>query len=707
MFMSQIATLKLSSDIQYLKGVGPKWAALLKKRGVHTVRDLLSVKPRAYQIEKRNVSIEDLRPDERVQFQARIVNIKNFKKIYEVQVSDGKGRVVLKYFRVPFRGYFQNFQVGVDVVVKGLVSQYRGRLEIHHPELKRLDETASGEEDGKGSPDVTLRPVYPESEGGLTSTKISGWIKKAIETLSDMDSWPDPIPKSVLGAFGLMGMREAVKEIHAPDARAFQDLLAFRSRPQIRFIFEEFFWQEMFLASKRRGIQKKKAPRVEANIELVGRVVAKLPFDLTPGQREALDQILVDLKKSEPMQRLVQGDVGSGKTIVALLAAALVAGSGLQTALMVPTEILAEQHFETAQKFLSSVGLRVGLLTGRLKNSEKQSVVSDLERGVLDVVIGTQALIQDGVNFKSLGLVVIDEQHRFGVLQRGQMLASSKLTPHSLVMTATPIPRTLAMTVYGDLDVSLIRDRPKGRLPIVTRVTTDDKMQKVIEFVGEQLKQGRQAYVIYPLVEESEKLDLKDAMQGFEMWSKSLPQFRFGLLHGKMKPIEKEAVMLSFQKREIQGLVATTVVEVGIDVPNANIIVIEHAERFGLSQLHQLRGRVGRGQHKSYCVLVASEQRGYNARQRLEVMEKSEDGFFISEQDLRIRGPGQFLGERQSGIHQFDLADLVRDEELLIHARRAAFEVLKKDPNLMDPENALLRAHLVSAHGPGLLGSIA
>jgi ATP-dependent DNA helicase RecG len=406
------------------------------------------------------------------------------------------------------------------------------------------------------------------------------------------------------------------------------------------------------------------------------------------------------------MHRMVQGDVGSGKTLVCFMAAIFCTEGGKQACLMVPTEILAEQHFKNAQKLLSPLGMRVALLTGKSKASERKDLFEKLAQGEIDFLIGTHALIEDEVIFKELALVIIDEQHRFGVEQRGR-LKNKGVSPHFLIMTATPIPRTLAMTVYGDLDVSIIDEMPPGRSPIQTRVAFENKKPQALQFMAEQIQKGRQAYVVYPLVEESEKIDLKNAVSEYELLQKQFPSFKIGLLHGKMKPAEKDEVMSRFRAGEYQILVSTTVIEVGVDVPNANLMIIEHAERFGLSQLHQLRGRVGRGEHKSFCILIMGHAVSEEARERTTFMEKSTDGFKIAEFDLEMRGPGQFMGTRQSGLPGFKMANLVRDLAILQQARAAAFEVLKKDPALKLAENQALREELTRTHGPAALAGIA
>lgn len=405
------------------------------------------------------------------------------------------------------------------------------------------------------------------------------------------------------------------------------------------------------------------------------------------------------------MHRLVQGDVGSGKTLVAFMAAALAAQNGFQTALMAPTEILAEQHFRNATKLFEPIGIRVGILTGSMKQAERSRVLSELKSGEIQIIVGTHALIEDEVEFANLGLSIIDEQHRFGVHQRSRLKRKGR-SPHFLVMTATPIPRTLAMTVYGDLDVSVIDEMPPGRTPVQTRVGYESVRPKMMTFLKEQLARGRQAYVVYPLVEESEKIDLKDAVSAAQDLATALPGFTVALLHGKMKSDEKDAVMDRFRSGEAHVLVSTTVIEVGVDVPNATVMIVEHTERFGLSQLHQLRGRVGRGSHKSFCILMLGRAVSEEAKTRAQIMEKTTDGFKVAEADLEIRGPGEFMGTRQSGLPGFKMANLVRDVLILQDAREAAFEALERDPRLERSEHAWLRAELLKTHGPTALASV-
>ena len=762
-------SLKLDTPVQFLKGVGPKLGDTLRKKGIETIQDLLEWYPRAYEDRRAARNIASLRPDELVSLKAQVVRVSSFnmgkstRKIYDVTLRDDTGKIHCKFFRTPYKGYFERFQPNQWVRVIGKVSHYRGQIEFMHPDIQ--DE--SGEEN-TGEQDVLI-PVYPESEG-LTNRQLRKMVDTAIEEIKveyapELSGAPPPevrrnryaptgpvpfIPSSerspkmgksalssrlptsvrktrdaraipvpeVLGPppieklpewtrekYHLVKRFEAIEKVHKPPADAGADFIDQTSPYHRRIIFEEFFWLELYLASRKSGVKREGAPAFAPRLALIEKMRKNLPFEFTGAQNRALEEIIRDLGKPHPMHRLVQGDVGSGKTLVALAASLVAIENGFQAVIMVPTEILAEQHEQNARKFFEPLGVSVGLLTGSMKQSERNQTYEMLKNGLIQFCVGTHALIQEAVEFKNLGLVIIDEQHRFGVHQRSE-LKKKGVSPHFLVMTATPIPRTLAMTVYGDLDVSVIDELPKGRVPIITRVTFESKRAQVMKFLKEQLEKGRQAYVVYPLVEESEKIDLKNAVTESERIRAELPQFKVGLLHGKMKSDEKEDVMRKFRAREYDILVSTTVIEVGVDVPNATVMMIEHAERFGLSQLHQLRGRVGRGEHKSYCILMLGHAVSEESRTRCEIMEKTNDGFKIAEADLEIRGPGEFLGSRQSGLPGFKMANLVRDVKILQDSRAAAFEIVDKDPDLNDPEHESLRNELLRAHGATALVSV-
>jgi len=698
-------TLKLDTPVQFIKGVGPKLGEVLRKKSIHQVQDLLEWYPRAYEDRRVARNIASLRPDETVSLKAQVVSVSSFnmgksqRKMYEVTLRDNTGRIHCKYFRVPYKGYFERFQPNQTVRVIGKVTHYRGQIEFHHPDIQDVKESAEGEPDSD-----RLIPIYPESEG-LTNRAIRKIVELALNDLRAEAKTLERFPEWICEKFQLKKRFDALEYLHLPPKDAGSEFAEMKSVFHRRVIFEEFFWLELFLAAKHTGVKREVAPVFRTNHQLSDKLRGNLPFQLTGAQERAFKEIVHDLAQGRPMHRLVQGDVGSGKTLVALMAALMAVENKAQAAIMVPTEILAEQHYQNSRKFLEPLGIQVGMLKGSMKTSERNQTYEMLRSGLIQVCIGTHALIQETVEFKNLGLVIIDEQHRFGVLQRSQ-LKEKGVSPHFLVMTATPIPRTLAMTVYGDLDVSVIDELPPGRSPIQTRLAFDNKRPHVMRFLVEQLDKGRQAYFVYPLVEESEKVDLKNAVDECERLRSELPGKKVGLLHGKMKPDEKDEIMRQFRAGEYHVLVSTTVIEVGVDVPNANLMIIEHAERFGLSQLHQLRGRVGRGIHKSFCILMAGYAVSDESRTRLEIMEKTTDGFKIAEADLEIRGPGEFLGARQSGLTGFKMANLVRDVKILQEARQAAFEVFKRDPQLERRENESLRRELLRAHGATALASV-
>ncbi len=688
----QRPSLKLDTPIQFLKGVGPKLGDILSKKDIKDVKDLIEYYPRAYEDRRVARNISSLKPGELVSLKAQVASVSSYnmgksrRKIYDVTLYDGSGKIHCKYFRVPYRGYFERFKVGELVRVVGKVTFYRSQIEFHHPDLEEIN--AEDEE----SKDQVL-PIYPETEG-LSTRHIQ---KMLAQVIREFDPAPpvelERLPRWIEEKYQLARRWVALKNIHIPPDQSGEDFVALKSEFHRRIIFEEFFWLELYLASKRSSFKDMSAKPLKSDFELVTKLVQSLSFKLTQAQRRSFKEIADDLAKPSPMHRLVQGDVGSGKTLVAFMSALIAIQNKQQVALMVPTEILAEQHFQNSKKYLEPLGVRVSLLTGAMKASEKQRVYEALSAGEIDICVGTHALIQEDVEFKNLALAIIDEQHRFGVEQRS-LLKSKGQSPHFLIMTATPIPRTLAMTVYGDLDVSVIDELPVGRTPIVTRVVYEGARPKFMSFLKEQVQAGRQAYIVYPLVEESEKIDLKDAISQFERLKIDFPDFKIALLHGRMKPQEKDEVMRAFRSGHFQILVSTTVIEVGVDVANATLMVIEHAERFGLSQLHQLRGRVGRGSLKSYCILFLGRAVSIESRERVKIMEMTSDGFKISEADLEIRGPGEFLGRKQSGLPGFKLANLIRDVKILSEAREAAFSILERDPKLDRSEHQALKSEL-------------
>lgn len=692
--------INFETDIQYLKGVGPKLGALMSRNGIKTIKDLLENYPRAFEDRRAARNIASLKENELVSLKAMVMSVSSYamgrssRKIYDVLIRDGSGQIRCKFFRTPYKGYFERFKTGTEVRIIGKVTNYRGKLEFHHPDIK---DVVPDEENVD-----QLLPIYVEIEG-FSSVKMQKMIQSAYLQLKD---WPTEIlPPSLMQKNKLIPRKQALKEIHFPEIENAEGLTTLTSKAHERIIFEEFFWLELYLASKKMGLKNEKGVAVQNKDIINLKLIESLPFALTGAQRKAFEEVKKDMQSGKPMNRLVQGDVGAGKTMVSFMAALYAFESGYQTCMMAPTEILAEQHYNNAVKRLEPLGLKLGLLTGKTKTKERKELLEKLIAGEIHFLIGTHALIEDWVQFKNLALVIIDEQHRFGVAQRGY-LKSKGQSPHFLVMTATPIPRTLAMTVYGDLDVSIIDEMPAGRSPIQTRVVTESKRSNAMSFMAEQIEKGRQCYVVYPLVEESEKIDLKNATEEFEKLKHQFPKIRFGLLHGKMKPVEKDEIMTQFRNHEIDVLVSTTVIEVGVDVANANLMIIEHAERFGLSQLHQLRGRVGRGEYKSFCVMIMGYAVSEETRDRVTFMEKTNDGFKIAEYDLEIRGPGEFMGARQSGLPGFKIANLVRDFALLKQARDAAFELLANDPKLQKLENKLVREELLKSYGPQALAGV-
>lgn len=693
--------LRLDTSIQYIKGVGPKLGDLFHRKGMKTLQDLLEFYPRAYEDQRAARNIASLVPNDIVSIKANIISVhavamgKSTRKMYDVVLGDASGRIHCKYFRVPYKGYFERFKPHQEVRVVGKVTEYRGRIEFHHPDIRDIEPNEENQD--------ALIPLYTEIEG-LSTAKIQKMIRAA---LAQIEEWPaEVLPPALVKKYELVSREKAFKSLHIPEATQAKAYMEFKTAAHRRLIFEEFFWLELYLAARKAGFKKDMAPQILNAGQKLDELRKSLPFEMTDAQKRVFGEVKADLEKNSPMHRLVQGDVGSGKTMVCFMAAVYAAESGFQTCLMVPTEILSEQHYRNAQKFLSPLGVRVALLTGKTKAAERREILAALAHGSIDLVIGTHALIEDEVIFHRLALVIVDEQHRFGVEQRG-VLKHKGESPHFLVMTATPIPRTLAMTVYGDLDVSTIDEMPPGRSPIQTRVIFENKRPQALQFMLEQIQKGRQTYIVYPLVEESEKIDLKNAVAECEKLQTQFPQLKIGLLHGKMKSDEKEEVMGRFRRNEIQVLVSTTVIEVGVDVPNANMMIIEHAERFGLSQLHQLRGRVGRGEYKSFCILIMGYAVSEEGKLRTEMMEKTNDGFKIAEFDLEMRGPGEFMGRRQSGLTGFKMANLVRDMSILQLAREAAFEVLRRDPSLTLKDHQGLREELLKTHGPAAFASIA
>jgi len=673
----------LQMPLQYLKGVGPRKAADLKKAGLHTVEDLLFRFPLRYEDRSRMQSIISLKPGQTVAISGEVLNagLANTRRpgfrLFSALIQDGSGQVQAVW---PNQAFLKDvIRPHQKIVLFGKVELWGSRgLQITDPEFEIIKEHLDGNrEPGAGNRDTELTlhtgrivPVY-ERTGSVTTNMQRRFVWQALEQLTSEPF--DPVPADLVQQHRWPSRRDALWQAHFPEKDTpIEALNAFAAPAQQRLIFEDFFVFQAGLALRRHEnaqVRKGLVCKVDDRIRQCARAV--LPFKLTPGQRDALAEIVADLQRGWPMQRLLQGDVGAGKTIVALLAAIVAMENGFQVAVMAPTEILAEQHYRTIAKWLDGKRYRIALLSGRVTAATRRNLLPSIERGEIDLVVGTHALVQDHVKFKSLALAVIDEQHRFGVVQRGT-LAAKGLHPDVLVMTATPIPRTLALTECGDMEVSVIRGLPPGRKPIRTLVKADSRRDEVYALLRDEFKRGRQAYVIYPLVEESEKIDLKAATAMAQELTAVFPDYQVALLHGRMKGDEKESVMRAFSSGRLQLLVSTTVVEVGVDVANATVMVVEHAERFGLSQLHQLRGRIGRGEHDSTCVLLYQAPWSDDARERLKAMAETSDGFVIAERDLRLRGPGDFFGTRQSGLPQLRAGDLTRDVDLLEHAYNEA-----------------------------------
>ncbi len=694
--------MDLQTPLTYVKGIGPARAAMLEVKGLVTVQDLLGYVPFRYEDRSNMKTIGQLAPGEMatVIAEVRSAKLSGFKRrnlgMFEARFSDSSRSVLVgKWFH---GGYLANvLGEGAKVALFGKVEfdNYSGELQMLHPEFEILSDD---DEDAEAALHVgRVVPIY-EAVAKLTTRVLRTLTHRIFAQLSPVR---DCLPEFLIRRLKMPDRWTALREIHFPPPDADLRLLnAFRSPAQFRLIFEEFFWLECGIALKRSkaktlpGIGFEITPRVREQIKTM------LPFKPTDAQKRVIQEIADDMKQPRPMNRLLQGDVGSGKTIVAAEAAVIAVENGYQVAVLAPTEILAAQHGIYFRQILSRIGYVTVLITGSSSSREKSQLKKLVAEGLAHVAVGTHALLEKDVEFHKLGLAIVDEQHRFGVMQR-LGLVQKGVHPDVLVMTATPIPRTLAMTVYGDLDVSVIDQLPPGRKPIVTKHATADRIEQIYSFVKKQVDEGRQAYVVYPVIEESETQAMKAAQQGYEHLSREVfPTLSVGLMHGRLGADEKEAVMQRFKEGRIQILVSTTVIEVGVDVPNASIMVVEHAERFGLAQLHQLRGRVGRGAAQSYCVLV-TEKMNDAARERIRTLVESTDGFHISEMDLKLRGPGEFFGTKQSGIPSLRVANILRDTEILEIARREAVDFIAKPPSEEDLRAAVayIRDHWQRQYG--------
>jgi ATP-dependent DNA helicase RecG len=699
--------LEPSTPVQFVKGIGPRLAEILAAKGIATVDDLLHYLPFRYEDRLNPRSVAELRAGEMATVIAEVRNSGLFRTrrmpIFQLTVGQGRSKLKCLWFNAT---YLQDrFQAGQMVALYGKVEEDRdGHLQIMQPQFEILgdinEEGGADEAEKKAAASLEIGRIVPIYESTGQGKLTPRWFRRIIRwTLDNLNpDLPDPIPAAVRAHLSLIPVREALLKVHWPDAgESFTDLQSSRTQAHIRLIFDELFFIELGLELKRREQKAQTGIEFQLNESVREAIKKILPFHPTAAQKRVLKEIATDMRTPSPMRRLLQGDVGSGKTIVAFQAAIIAIENGYQVALMAPTEILAQQHYFSARQILEQAGYRIVLLTGSLEPDRKRDVRRHIAQGHAQLIIGTHALIQDRVEFENLGLVVVDEQHRFGVMQRLKLMkksdeGSKTIEPDVLVMTATPIPRTLALTLYGDLDVSVLDELPPGRTPVVTRSLLDERAPEVWDFLRKQIASGHQAYVVYPVIEENEERELKAAEQMHrQLREKIFPELHVGLLHGRLDADKKERVMRDFQQGKIEILVATTVIEVGVDVSNATVMVIEHADRFGLAQLHQLRGRIGRGAAKSYCVLMRGSKVSEEGERRLDAMVRSCDGFEIAELDLELRGPGEFFGTKQAGIPSFQVANIIRDRDLLEAAKREAAFVIS-GPNAQISKDEIDRA---------------
>ncbi len=681
----------LDTSIEYLKGVGPQRGDLLRKEmNIHKYGDLINLYPNRYIDRTRYFKINQLiNSNSEVQIVGKVVHVKT------IDQGKGKSRLVATFLDdtgqmelVWFQGQKwvkDSLKLNTVYVIFGKVTQFGSVFNMAHPEMELLEEH-------KTTLRSAMQPVYPSTEKlnnkGVTNKIINKMMMQLFSETQQLFS--ETLSDSIIEELKLIPKKEALLNIHFPKS---QELLA---KAQFRLKFEELFFIQLQLITKNL-IRKHKIKGFP--FEIIGENFNNfynnhLPFELTNAQKRVLKEIRNDLGSHAQMNRLLQGDVGSGKTIVALMCMLIAKDNGFQSCLMAPTEILANQHFNGITELAKDLNINIRILTGSTKIAQRRIIHEELENGTLDIIIGTHALLEDKVQFKNLGLAVIDEQHRFGVEQRSKLWRKSEIPPHVLVMTATPIPRTLAMSLYGDLDISVIDELPPGRKPIQTVHRFDSKRLVVWKFIKDEIAKGRQIYIVYPLIQESEKMDYKDLMDGYESISRDfpLPHYSISILHGKMKPADKDEEMKRFAEGKTNIMVATTVIEVGVNVPNASVMVIESAERFGLSQLHQLRGRVGRGAEQSYCILMTDYKLSEDSKTRMETMVRTNDGFEIAEVDLKLRGPGDIMGKQQSGVLNLQIADLVKDRDILQVARHIAIKLLKEDPSMELPQHVKLKA---------------
>jgi len=670
------------TEIQYLKGIGPKRALRLNKIGVETINDLLFLVPRRYIDRTKIVNIHELTIQTEGTIYGKVMvngikKTKNRGDLVRIIVSDESGILEAIWFNRPDLKHM--FSINQRIILSGTVSYFEHKQMVN-PYYEIISDEKSDD-----SPLVytgSIIPIYPLTEG-LSLWEIRRPMHNAIDLY--LNYLYETLPPDILNKYQFTDIKSTIRNLHFPKT------IEEAQKAKERLIYEEFFYLELILALRRLStIQKKKECPLNENGKLTSKFMNLLPFELTQGQKKVLAEIKSDMAKASNMNRLLQGDVGSGKTVIAIYSMLIAIENGFQAALMAPTEILAEQHYLVWHERLTDIGVKSCLLTGGTKVKEKKLLCEEIEQGKIHIIIGTHALIEENIKFHKLGLAVIDEQHRFGVMQRAALINKGK-NPDFLVMTATPIPRTLQMTLYGDLDISILSEKPPGRKKIITKLTNSNGRPKVNNFMQEKIAEGQQIYIVCPLIEESEKLDLKAAIKTYEEMKITFPSNRVGLIHGKLKSAERIRIMEQFRNHELDILVTTTVIEVGVDIRNATVMVIEHPERFGLAQLHQLRGRIGRGSEISYCILIASGSNFSIAAERLHFFEKNDDGFFLAEKDLELRGPGEILGIRQHGLPDLKIANLQEDRHLLFNARDDAFKIIRYDPQLSKQENIVIK----------------
>jgi ATP-dependent DNA helicase RecG len=686
----------LSSHVRSLRGVGPRIAECFAKKGIFTIEDLLYFLPRQYEDRRIICRISELVPGLRQTILGKVTNsgvcFYGKRRIFEISVNDGHGLLKAKWFKGRDSFLRGTFTLGRRVVLTGDVSRFPFEKEMIHPDYEILDDNEDQLLNFK-----RIVPIYSEAEG-LRQKTMRRIIWQVVRNYAHL--LQDPVPDELSRKNRLMDIREAIRQLHFPDTN--QDIQSYRdarSDAHRTLIFGEFFSFQLGLALQRSAGIVEQGISFQKNGQKKKRFYDALPFTLTGAQQRVIEEIERDMASHRSMNRLLQGDVGSGKTIVSMVAMITASENGYQSTLMAPTEILAAQHYRKLKGWSEKVGISTELLTGSVKAADKRKTCERLLNGEIDIIIGTHALIQEGIEFQKLGLVVIDEQHRFGVIQRAALRKKGRV-PDILVMTATPIPRTLAMTVYGDLDVSILDEMPPGKKTIRTKVFFENQRSSVYELIQREIRTGNQLFIVYPLVEESDNLDVRDATRMAKHLQLDIfPHCKVGLIHGRMRAAEKDRIMNDFTGKKIQILVATTIIEVGIDIPEASLMVIEHAERFGLSQLHQLRGRVGRSDIPSYCILMAQHNGSQDARKRLRIMEETNDGFRIAEEDLTIRGPGEFMGTRQSGLPDFRIANIIRDSRILSEAKRDAFALVGEDPRLERPDHLPIKGVMLRRWG--------